>query len=312
MSFNHQLSTFGGYTFFEDWVDLMTGLLRDLALVLDNTAAAHALLLQRWNDASVEGGLLYYLRLLAATYLKANADTYDPFVPDGQNVHSYCAQSIEPINREIEHLGIVALVNVLLTPVDFVLEIAYLDRSPGSQVNHHRFTDETGVKETSLAGPTIFLLYCPDHYDILYRTPSSPDVLVNQISSMSHVVQIRPTGASLGAFSAMNLDPVGVIPGLSNVSPMTLPPTTASSVGGEAFLQAHQGSWSSFADDVGASAAQTLSRQTSAAPAQASTPPGAMGPVPSSLMTGGLGMDAQKRASLAQAAGAATTPVYPF
>ncbi|KAL6859229.1 hypothetical protein J3F83DRAFT_717548 [Trichoderma novae-zelandiae] len=38
----------------------------------------------------------------------------------------------QTFNREIEHLGIVGLANLLLRPIDIVLEIAYLDRSPGN------------------------------------------------------------------------------------------------------------------------------------------------------------------------------------
>lgn len=316
MSLNHKLSTVGGYTYFEDWADEMTGLLRELALNLETPDVAHALLLQRWNDASVEGGLIYYLRLLAATYLKANESTYNPFVPGGQDIVSYCSQVIELPNREIEHLGIAALVNVLLTPVDLVLEIAYLDRSPGSQVNHHRFTDDTGAKETSLASPTIYLLFRPEHYDILYRTPEN-DVLVQRLSSLSHNVRITGTSSSLGAFAALEFDALPMIPGLTGVSsmpPLPLPPTAASTIGGETFPPTQQSSWPPpFADDVGTPTAQPHSRQTSvAAPAQPRTPSGSLGPVPSSLLAGALAMDAPKRAPLVQTAGGASTVGYPI
>lgn len=320
MSLNHKLSTVGGYTYFEDWADEMTGLLRELALSLENLDVAYALLLQRWNDASVEGGLIYYLRLLAATYLKANASTYDPFVPDGDNIISYCSQTIELPNREIEHLGIVALVNVLLTPVDFVLEIAYLDRSPGSQVNHHRFADETGAKEASLAGPVIHLLYRPDHYDILYHTPDdvpSADVLVQRLSSLSHNVHITGTSSTLGAYSTMDYGALPMIPGLTSVSSLSslpLSPTTAGTIGSETFSPAQQNPWSpAFADDVGAPTPQTHSRQTSVtAPTHDPTTTGSLGPVSSSLTASALGMDAPKRSPLAQTARGASTAGYPI
>ncbi|POR35466.1 Ubiquitin thioesterase OTUB1 [Tolypocladium paradoxum] len=320
MSLNHMLSTVGGYTYFEDWADEMTGLLRELATSVGNPIAAQDLLRQRWNDASVEGGLIYYLRLLAATYLKANAATYDPFVPDGQGVQAYCSQSIELVNREIEHLGIVALVNVLLKPADLVLEIAYLDRSPGSQVNHHRFTDEADEQETSPLGVSvIYLLYRPDHYDILYRTPDNMPVAhvapagpvsmqVNRVSSLSHDVQIASTNATLGAYSTVDFGALAMLPGfggvggVSGMSSMPLPPTTGSPVGGEAFSPVQPSPWASqFADDVRAPTTQPPPQQPPVvAPAQPPTPStpltptSPMGPSPS-LLAASLGMETQKR-----------------
>ncbi|PNY26960.1 Ubiquitin thioesterase OTUB1, partial [Tolypocladium capitatum] len=265
MSLNHMLSTVGGYTYFEDWADEMTGLLRELAASIGNPIMARSLLHQRWNDASVEGGLIYYLRLLAATYLKANAATYDPFVPDGQGVQAYCSQSVELVNREIEHLGIVALVNVLLKPADVVLEIAYLDRSPGGRVNHHRFTDEADGQETSpLGASVVYLLYRPDHYDILYRTPDdvpaaahvpsagAVSMQVNRVSSLSHDVQIASTNSTLGAYSTVDFGALAMLPGfggVSGMSSMPLPPATAGPVGGEAFSPVQPSPWASqFAD----------------------------------------------------------------
>ncbi|KJZ69069.1 hypothetical protein HIM_11538 [Hirsutella minnesotensis 3608] len=328
ISLNHMLSTVGGYTYFEDWVDEMTGLLRDLAANVTNPVAARALLLQRWNDVSVEGCLIYYLRLLAATYLKANASTYDPFVPDGQGVASYCSQSIELPNREIEHLGIVALVNVLLKPADFVLEIAYLDRSPGSQVNHHRFIDETDGQTLSLDGPTIFLLYRPDHYDVLYRAPDnvpSNDLAtpvsmeVNRVSSLSHDAQITGTSTSLGAFATLDFGTLALLPGFGGVSSMPslgLQPATASPPGGETFPPAQQSQWPPpFADEP------RLSASPSNAPAMASvhaaTPPGGLGAASpmgsmSSLITSSLPVDSPKSAPLLQTAGASAATGYPI
>lgn len=312
MSLNRMLSTVGGYTYFEDWADEMTGLLRELAASVENPAVARSLLHRRWNDASVEGGLIYYLRLLAATYLKANADTYDPFVPDGQGVQSYCSQSIELVNREIEHLGIVALVNVLLKPAGLVLEIAYLDRSPGSQVNHHRFTDEADGQETSSPGEgVIYLLYRPDHYDILYRTPDmmpaahappagSVSMQVNRVSSLSHDAQIASTNSTLGTYSTVDFGPLAMLPGFTEVSGMSsmpLPPATASPVGGEAFSPVQPSPWASqFADDVRAPTAQPPPQQPAQPPTPSTplTPASPMGPSPS-LLAASLGMDTQKR-----------------
>lgn len=321
MSLNHMLSTVGGYSYYEDWADEMLGLVRDLAANLTDPAVAHAMLLQRWNDASVEGGLIYYLRLLAATYLKANAATYDPFVPDGQGVQAYCSQSVELVNHEIEHLGIVALVNVLLKPAGIALEIAYLDRSPGSQVNHHRFTDDDGDDQGSLPGaPVVYLLYRPDHYDILYRAPENPapvTMQVNRVSSMSHDVQIASNSASLGAFSTLDFGALSMIPGFSGVSgmsSMSMPmpaPSTSSPVESAFSPGPQQSPWTSpFSDDVRIQVSQAPQPPTVAAqPPTPSSPTSPVGPSPP-MMGGCLSME-QKRPSLVPG-GLAASAGYPI
>lgn len=262
MSLNHMLATVGGYDYFEDFADEVFELLRELATVVAQPEAARTLIINRWNDSTVEGSLIYYFRLLAATYLKSNASTYDSFVPDGQGIASYCSQNIEVVNREIEQLGIIALVNILLKPVNLVLEIAYLDRSPGSQVNKYRFPEEANEHDASELGPTIYLLYRPDHYDILYRlptaekhadtSPAAPVTMqVNRVSGFTHNTEFTNTSASLGAFATVDFDTLSLIPGLSTsgaggisgMLSMPGPPVTASPTGSDSFASSQQGSW---------------------------------------------------------------------
>ncbi|EFY87082.1 ubiquitin thiolesterase [Metarhizium acridum CQMa 102] len=256
-SLNHLLATVGEYNYFEDFADEAFDLLREIARIIDKPAAAHALLHQKWNDAAVEGSLIFYLRLLAATFLKANAETYAPFIPGGQGVDEYCSHNIETVNREIEQLGIVALVNILLKPVNFVLEIAYLDRSTGSQVNQYRFPEEANGKDASSLGTIIYLLYRPDHYDILYRTPtvttSPPPVSlqVNRVTGFTHNTAFNTTGASMGAFSTVDFGALSMIPGLSTGSSdglaglMSMPAVTAPTnpIIGDAFSSSQQAVW---------------------------------------------------------------------
>ncbi len=55
----------------------------------------------------------------------------------------------------------VALVDALVKPVDFAVEISYLDRSPGEEVNMYRI-DPVGPNGIPLPNPiTIRLLYRP-------------------------------------------------------------------------------------------------------------------------------------------------------
>ncbi|KAF4962988.1 hypothetical protein FZEAL_10963, partial [Fusarium zealandicum] len=240
LSMSQMLATVGGYSYFEDWADEMIGLLRDVAQNINNPQLAHLLVQERWNDPNVAGGIIYYLRLLVATYLKANAATYDCFLTDGLNISAYCSQSIEIIDREIEHLGIVALVNVLLKPVDLVLEIAYLDLSPGEQVNRYRFPDEANGQDPANLGPIIYLLYRPGHYDILYRSPQAPvgvpaapiSMQVNRVSGFSHNTDISSTQADLGHFSTIDFNALTLIPGfntnpaMGGLAPLAPPPTS--------------------------------------------------------------------------------------
>ncbi|PFH61306.1 hypothetical protein XA68_17723 [Ophiocordyceps unilateralis] len=306
ISYNQTLATVGNYTFFDDWSEEMTRLMRDLADLVTNPTAARALLMHNWNTRSIESALIYYLRLLAATYLKSNADNYDPFVPGGQGISSYCSQSIELPDREIEHLGIVALANILLQPAGIALEIAYLDLSPGSQVNHHRFTDETPGQRAPPPGRTVYLLYRPDHYDILYRaleepTPAPEPVNVFRAAIGPHEARISSNNPSLAAFSTVDFGAaLSMIPGLSAVSPAV-----------DAFSPPPSPWTTSFVADS--------ARQTTTATACTSTSsqsPTTSGPLESSSMMGGaLGMDAaQRRAPLVRTAGeaAAAAGGYPI
>ncbi|KFA60531.1 hypothetical protein S40285_07578 [Stachybotrys chlorohalonatus IBT 40285] len=231
MSLNQMLMTVGGYSYVEDWSDEATGLLRDLAANISDPSMAHIILMDRWNDESSAGHIIYYLRLLAATYLKANAETYDPFIPDALGVAAYCSQSIEPPNREIENLGIVALAEILLKPVNLVLEIAYLDRSAGSQVNCYRFPEEANGQNVGSLGPIIYLLYRPDHYDILYHAsaPSESPLQVHRVDGFTHNMNIR-SDSDMRAFSTVDFHAITDIPtsfAPAALSPMA-PPLVAS------------------------------------------------------------------------------------
>lgn len=59
--------------------------------------------------------------------------------------------------READHLHITALTNALGVCVN----VCYMDRTDGGQVNNHKFPEDG-------AGPLVHLLYRPGHYDVLY------------------------------------------------------------------------------------------------------------------------------------------------
>ena len=214
---NPRLGENGGYDYYEGFADEFFDTLKDIGAHVGNPPMAHALLHSKWNDANANAGMIYYMRLLAATFLKSESERFDPFIADSGGVQSYCSHSIEGINREIEHLGIVALTSVLLAPNNFVLEIAYLDRNPDSQVTTYRVPQEANNHEASL-GSVIHLLHRPDHYDILYRDipqqqiPTGLQVLrASQMSDNAGIV--NASQMDLGAFATNNFDALSMIPG---------------------------------------------------------------------------------------------------
>ena len=197
-------------------------LMKGISARMGNQQSALAFLLERFNDPDVANPILYYLRLLASSWLKGDprAADYAGFIPENLGIPGYCQEYLELPGREIEHLGIIILVNALLKPVNFVLEIAYLDRTPGPTVNTYRIPDETNNQDVSALGPIIYLLFRPDHYDILYRDPPAAplDIQVNRVTfNQRH--DISSNTPSLSDFAAVDLTPLTMIPGFSGLSP---------------------------------------------------------------------------------------------
>lgn len=71
--------------------------------------------------------------------MKTHNQDYAPWLL-GQTVEQFCANNIEPTASELEHLSLSAFKDVLLSPVGITLEVMYLDRSEGSEVNSHRLS----------------------------------------------------------------------------------------------------------------------------------------------------------------------------
>jgi ubiquitin thioesterase protein OTUB1 len=233
-SLNDYIENVGVYQrdIFEDFVDGTFELINDLIGAMSSGQDAMAILRDRFNDPGLSPPIIYHLRLLATSWLKGHLDLYADFL--SQDVNSYCDEWILPVNREIEHLGVVLLYNILLKPANIVLEIAYLDRSEGDKVNVHRNPDEANGQDPATLGPMICLLYRPGHYDILYRPPtirSGPSgavsLQVNRVTSFSHQADIQSSVPSLGSFATLDMSALAMIPGMD--APV-LGPLTASSV----------------------------------------------------------------------------------
>jgi ubiquitin thioesterase protein OTUB1 len=88
---------------------------------------ASSLILRRFNDKESFSAIIYYFRLVASELLRANSVTEKAFNPDGIGV-SICKDMLEPLNAEVENLGVTILIDILMNPMSIAVEIAYPDR----------------------------------------------------------------------------------------------------------------------------------------------------------------------------------------
>ena len=198
---------------FEDFLDETFELLKGISASMHDPDTALAILSTKFND-DASMGILYHLRLLASAWLKGHSDQYGAWC--GNDTEQYCQTVIEPPEHEIDELGISLLVEVLLKPIGFVLEIAYLDRSAGTKANVHRFPDQALGNS-----PVMHLLYRPGHYDILYKTPPQPPPTEIQVNRMAYEPTEFP---SVPQFQdPFDVNPLTMLPGYGTVgavSPM--------------------------------------------------------------------------------------------
>jgi len=114
-------------------------------------------LIGSFNDQGLSDYLIVFLRLITSGQLQKDADFYVNFVDGGRSVKDFCNQEVEPMNKESDHIHIIALA----TALDVSVAVEYMDRGDHAQCVRHVFPEGTE--------PKIFLLYRPGHYDILYR-----------------------------------------------------------------------------------------------------------------------------------------------
>ncbi|OBT93157.1 hypothetical protein VE01_09218 [Pseudogymnoascus verrucosus] len=212
---------------FEDIRGEVINLLTDLAAIhVGPQSDANSLILRRFNDEEVSSAIMYYFRLFASAFLKAISVTNQGFIPDG--VGNFCKDMLEPLNIEVENLGVTILIDVLMNPMSIAVEIVYQDRS-GTHVNSHliRAEDDNGIP-INPAGPTVHFLYQPGHYDILCKyTNASQSLRQHQIiDSASAASNIRFNRG--GVFNrAMDPSPIPnlnsfYLPGTVNIPGLSL------------------------------------------------------------------------------------------
>ena len=144
--------------------------------------------------------------------MKTRSQEYAPWLL-GHTVDQYCNDSIMPMDSEIENVSLSALKDVLLSPAGIALEVLYLDRTEGGEVNMHRF-DPVNPRGGAAIG-TIRLLYRPGHYDILYKAEDLPYMAepITYLNFGSHPHQEHVFAINPGLDCMMNM------PGASLINP---------------------------------------------------------------------------------------------
>ncbi|KAI9888909.1 MAG: hypothetical protein M1814_006141 [Vezdaea aestivalis] len=158
----------------EDFVDETVELVHEISNHLSNPSD-DAFLVDAFNDIGKSSAIITHVKLLTSSWMKTHATEYEQFL-SGQTVAEYCSQQINPYQVEMEHLGLNAMIDVLVKPAGFSVEVSYLDRSATTEVNVHRFEAATPN------GPTLCLLYRPGHYDILYKRPENLNINLSRYS----------------------------------------------------------------------------------------------------------------------------------
>jgi ubiquitin thioesterase protein OTUB1 len=160
-------TTHGGYQeftmelFWESTVECLQQVVQEWKPPTQHTNA-----LELHETLTEEGGAsdycTWFLRALTASWVKAQADRFLPFLETenpGMDVPQFCAAHIEPVGSEATMVAIVALAECLAIRI----RIEYLDG--------HEF--QNGILQHHVLGPEdaasqLTLLYRPGHYDILY------------------------------------------------------------------------------------------------------------------------------------------------
>ena len=93
--------------------------------------------------------------------MKTNSALYQDFLM-GETIQQYCTSHIDPFQVEMDHLGLNALIDAVIKPAGISVDILYLDRSEGAEVNTISIRNENLDSLSGfLAPPTIRLLYRP-------------------------------------------------------------------------------------------------------------------------------------------------------
>lgn len=91
--------------------------------------------------------------------MKSNAAMYEPFLSNF-TIDQYRTAHIDPYQVEIEHLGMQACIDAILKPAGIAVDVLYLDRSEGEEVNTISWEPDVPNGRGGVA-PRLRLLYRP-------------------------------------------------------------------------------------------------------------------------------------------------------
>ncbi|KAJ3055585.1 hypothetical protein HK097_010009 [Rhizophlyctis rosea] len=148
----------GGYdwTIIEDFWDV----LKEAMTKKDDPAK----LLEDFQNGYTSDGIVTWLRIAVAAYLRANREIYEAFILDSYpTLDEFIKDQVDPINVEADQIQITAMANLLGVRI----KVANLDpTSTPDGINYHDMEpmDPLPVDDQT----SIVLLYRPGHYDVLY------------------------------------------------------------------------------------------------------------------------------------------------
>jgi len=110
-----------------------------------------------FRDSGTSDYLVVFMRLIVSCHLQNNLDFFQCFIDGYPTIKEFCANEVEPMYRESDHIHVIALTKEL----DVSIRIVYMDRTNQEITQEHTFPED--CKE-----PFLNLLYRPGHYDIIY------------------------------------------------------------------------------------------------------------------------------------------------
>ncbi|KAE8321511.1 peptidase C65 Otubain-domain-containing protein [Aspergillus sergii] len=176
---------------YEIFVDATEEIFNQISEAIHNGVRDDSFLVDAFNNEYNSSAIITHFRILTSAWMKLNPHRYQAFL--SLPVDQYCATRIETVKTEIDEVGLQALVDGVIEPAGFAVEILYLDRSEGDAVTPHMLTPA----RPSVV--TIRLLYRPGHYDLLYQ--AEPTVNMEPVVNYQYAMTSNYTPWDQGALS---------------------------------------------------------------------------------------------------------------
>lgn len=138
---------------YEDFIEILTFKLESVHHTSIET------LKNDFEDKMLADSIVMFSRFLISAYMRLNSEKFEGFTEGYATVLDYCKSEVEPMDKESEQLQVMAVAEAF----GLKIKILYLDRSDQDKCSEIEFPVE-------YSGPnfSIFLLYRPGHYDLLY------------------------------------------------------------------------------------------------------------------------------------------------